>query len=339
MRAMRWGLGLVLLPMLIAAPPVTAQQPNFAGKTIKLIVGGAPGGGYDLYGRLVAQHLTRHLPGQPIIVVQNMEGAGSLLVANYLTNVAPKDGTVLGGVNGLLATDGLIYPERVKFDPRTLNWIGSALREAHVGLAWHTAGFKSFDDAFTKQLIIGGSGGTTDSYPQFTNQLLGTKFKIIAGYSGTKTALLAIEKGELTGNVGISWAGFKATNASWLKDKLVSVFVQFGMHKHPELPDTSWIFDYAKTPEDKAAMTLLFATQEFGRPFVAPPGISKELTALLRRAFDETMTDPAFVGDAKQRKIDIDPTSGEEIEELITEIYKTPPAVVQRVKKIFNNQG
>jgi tripartite-type tricarboxylate transporter receptor subunit TctC len=334
MRVARFGW--MLVASLVAALPALAQQPSFAGKTVRLIVGGAPGGGYDLYGRLVAQHLSRHLPGQPTIIVQNMEGAGGLLVANYLTNVAPKDGTVLGGVNGLLATDGLIYPERVKFDPRTLNWIGSALREAHVGLAWQSAGFKSFDDAFTKQLIVGGSGGTTDSYPLFTNLLLGTKFKIIAGYSGTKTALLAIEKGELTGNVGISWAGFKATNASWLAEKQVNVFIQFGMHRHPELPDTSWIFDYAKTPDDRAAMTLLFATQEFGRPFVAPPGIAKELVALLRHAFDETMTDPAFLGDAAQRRIDIDPTSGDEIEDLIAEIYRTPPAVVERVKKIFN---
>jgi len=332
-------IGWVLLAALLAAAPAHAQQPNFAGKPVRLIAAGAPGGGYDLYARLVAQHLARHLPGQPTIIVQNMEGAGGLLVANYLTNVAPKDGTVLGGVNGLLATDGLIYPDRVKFDPRTLNWIGSALREAHVGLAWHSAGFKSFDDAFTKELIIGGSGGTTDSYPQFTNLLLGTKFKIIAGYSGTKTALLAIEKGELTGNVGISWAAFKATNASWLAEKQVDVFVQFGMHRHPELPDTSWIFDYAKTPENRAAMTLLFATQEFGRPFVAPPGLSKELVALLRRAFYETMTDPAFLGDAAQRKIDIDPTSGEEIQDLIAEIYRTPPSVVERVKKIFNPAG
>lgn len=328
------GIALCALACVIALP-APAQEISFAGKPIRLIVGGAPGGGYDLYGRLVAQHLARHLPGQPTIIVQNMEGAGALLVANYLTNVAPKDGTVLGGVNGLLATDGLLYPERVKFDPRRLNWIGSALREAHVGLAWHTSPIKSFDDALTQELIVGGSGGTTDSYPMFVNALLGTKFKVIAGYAGTKVALLAMERGELAGSVGISWAAVKATNGQWLKDGTVSVFIQFGMKRHPDLPQTPWIYDYARSSDDRAAMNLLFATQEFGRPFVAPPETPPAIVALLRRAFDATMADPAFRADAEQRNVDIDPTGGDEIQAIIAEIYRAPPNVVARVRAIF----
>src|SRR5581483_3616003 len=192
--------GMKVLPIcmtlgaLALAQPVAAQEPYYKDKQIRLYVGSAPGGGYDTYGRLLAAHMRRHIPGNPVIVVQNMPGAGSLVLANYLYNVAPKDGTAFGAVNALLATDPLMFPERVKFDPRQFRWLGSALKEDHTGLVWHTSPIKTFDDVFTQELIVAGTGGATNLYPVLTNAILGTKIKMIPGYQGTKQGMLAMER-------------------------------------------------------------------------------------------------------------------------------------------------
>src|SRR3954453_14614580 len=209
--------------LLAQSSAAAAQEPYFKDEQIRLIVGSAPGGGYDAYGRLLATHIRRHIPGNPTVIVQNMPGAGSLVLANYLYNVAPKDGTAFGAVNALLATDPLMYPERVKFDPRQFRWRGSALKENHVGLTWHTSPVQSFDDLFNKELIVAGTGGATNLYPVLTNAILGTKIKMIPGYQGTKQGMLAMERGEVGGNVGITWASLKATNTSWLQEDKIRV--------------------------------------------------------------------------------------------------------------------
>jgi len=331
-----------LLPLIAAAlatvvQPAAAQEVYFKDKQIRLIVGSAPGGGYDTYGRLLAAHMRRNIPGNPTIVVQNMPGAGSLVLANYLANVAPKDGTAFGAVNALIATDPLMYPERVKFDPRQFRWLGSALKENHVGLAWHTSPVRSFDDLFRQELIVAGTGGATNLYPVLTNAILGTRIKMIPGYQGTKQGMLAMERGEVAGNVGITWASLKATNGAWLREGKIRVVIQYGLAKHPELPGVSWVYDYARTDEDRAAMDLSFGNQEFGRPFVAPPGVPGPVVGILRTAFDNTMADPEFRADAEKRQIDLDFTSGAEIETLIGKFYQTPPAVVERIKTILEH--
>ena len=321
----------------LPALPAAAQDlsASFKDKQIRLIVGSAPGGGYDAYGRLVAAHMRRHIPGNPTIIVQNMPGAGSLVLANYLYNVAPKDGTAFGAVNALLATDPLMYPERVKFDPRQFRWLGSALKENHVGLSWHTSPVQSFDDLFSKELIVAGTGGATNLYPVLTNGILGTKIKMIPGYQGTKQGMLAMERGEVGGNIGITWASLKATAAPWLRDGKIRMIVQYGLEKHPELPGVAWIYDYAKTADDRAAIDLSFGNQEFGRPFLAPPGVPDATVALLRAAFEQTMNDAEFKADAEKRQVDLDFTSGADIQALVEKFYKTPPDVVARVKAMI----
>jgi tripartite-type tricarboxylate transporter receptor subunit TctC len=314
--------------------PAAAADPFFKDKQIRLIVGSAPGGGYDAYGRLLAQYMRPHIPGNPTILVQNMPGAGSLVAANYIYNVAPKDGTVFGAVNALLATDPLLYPERVKFDPRQFRWLGSALRENHAGFAWYTSHVTSFDDVLKNELIVPGTGGATNFYPMFVDALLGAKLRMIPGYQGTKQGMLAIERGEVGGIVGITWASMKATNGAWLREGKIRPFIQFGLQKHPELPDVSWIYDYARNDDDRAAMDLAFGNSEFGRPFMAPPGVPDAVVDILRTAFEETMRDPDFRADAEKRQLDLDFTSGAEIQSIIEKIYKTPPPVVERVKKI-----
>jgi tripartite-type tricarboxylate transporter receptor subunit TctC len=321
----------------LLAQPAAAQEPYFKDKTIKLYVGSAPGGGYDAYGRLMATHIRRHIPGNPTVVVQNMPGAGSLVLANYLYNVAPKDGTAFGAVNALLATDPMMYPERVKFDPRRFRWLGSALKENHVGLVWHEAPVKRFEDLFSKELIVAGTGGATTLYPVLTNGILGTKIKMIPGYHGTKQGMLAMERGEVAGNVGITWASLKATTDAWLREGKIKVIIQYGLKKHPELPQVPWIYDYARNADDRAAMDLAFGNQEFGRPFIAPPGVPDNVVAILRKAFEETMDDAEFKADAQKRKIDLELTSGADIQALIEKFYKTPPTVVERVKGIVEH--
>jgi tripartite-type tricarboxylate transporter receptor subunit TctC len=337
-RLRSYGLMALLLGAgVVLAGPATAQEPFYKDKQIRLIVGSAPGGGYDAYGRLVATHMRRHIPGNPTIVVQNMPGAGSLVLANHLANVAPRDGTVFGAVNALLATEPLLHPERVKFDPRQFRWLGSALRENHLGLVWHTSPVKSFADVFREELIVAGTGGATNLFPVVTNGILGTRIKMIPGYQGTKNGMLAMERGEVGGNVGITWASLKATTGTWLREGKIKVIVQFGLHRHPELPDVPWIYEFARNADDRAAMDLAFGTQEFGRPFITPPGVPDATVAILRTAFEKTMNDPEFRADAEKRQIDLDFTSGAEIEQLIESIYRTPPAVVERMKKIVEN--
>ncbi len=328
-----------LLVLPAAAQPASAPQGAalFKDKQIRLMVGSAPGGGYDTYGRLLAQFMRRHIPGNPLIIVQNMPGAGSLVLANYLYNVAPRDGTTFGAVNALVATDPLLYPERVKFDPRQFRWLGSALRENHVGVVWHTSPIKRLDDVLEQELIVAGTGGATNLYPVFVDSVLGTKIKMIPGYQGTKQGLLAMERGEVAGNVGITWASLKATNGSWLREGLIRVFVQFGLKPHPELPNVSWIYDYAHNDAYRAAMDLAFGNQEFGRPFIAPPGVPDATVDVLRTAFEQSLQDPEFIAEAEKRAVDIDFTSGAEIQTLIEKIYKSPPAVVERVRHILES--
>jgi len=324
----------LLALILAAASPASAADPYFKDKQIRLIVGSAPGGGYDAYGRLLAQYMRAHIAGNPTIVVQNMPGAGSLVAANYIYNVAPKDGTVFGAVNAMLATDPLVYPERVKFDPRQFRWLGSALRENHAGFAWHTTGVTKFDDVLKNELIVPGTGGATNFYPMFVDAILGAKLRMIPGYQGTKQGILAIERGEVGGIVGITWASMKATNGTWLREGKIRPFIQFGLQKHPELPEVSWIYDYARNADDRAAMDLAFGNSEFGRPFMAPPGVPGPVVDTLRAAFEDTMQDPEFRADAEKRQLDLEFTSGPEIQSIIEKIYKTPPAVVERVRKI-----
>ncbi len=319
------------------AQPAAAQEPFYRDKQIRLIVGSAPGGGYDSYARLIATHLRRHIAGQPVILVQNMPGAGSLVAANYLANVAPRDGTAIGAVNALLATDPLLYPERVKFDPREFRWLASALRETHVGVAWHTAPVKTFDDVLRHELLVAGTGGATNLYPVFVNAVTGARLKLISGYQGTRNGMLAMERGEVFGNFGITWASLKATNAAWLREGKVRVFVQIGQKRHGELADVSWIYDYARTADDRAAMDLVFGAQEFGRPYFAPPGVPGPVVEVLRTAFERLMSDSEFRADAEKRQIDIDFTSGAEIQSLIETLHRTPPAVIERVRKIVEH--
>ena len=312
----------------------TAEQ-AFRGKSIRMLIGSSAGGGYDLFARTIATHWTRHIPGNPSIVPQNVPGALSLQVANNVFSIASRDGLTIGAVNPQIASRAILDGAAARYDARQFTWIGSALREYQVLVARSDAAVKTFDDAFKAELIVGGSGGATDTFPIITNAVLGTRFKVITGYPGTREVNLAMDRNEVQGNGAITWASIKSTMTAMLKEKRINLVVQFGLKPHPDLPHVPYALKYATAAEQRDALMLLFATQEFGRPYIAPPGLPAPIAAALRDSFAATMKDPAFLEEAKKRSLDIDPTPADEIHALVDALYKTPAPTVQRVREIF----
>jgi tripartite-type tricarboxylate transporter receptor subunit TctC len=339
--AARIAAALVALAALAVLPIATAkaQSPGdfYRGKSIELDIGYSPGGGYDLYARLLARHLGAHIPGNPTIVPKNMEGAASLRLANYLNSAAPRDGTVIGAISRGAAFDPLLNENGAQFDASKFSWIGSANNEVSVCVALRSSGITSFDEVETKPLTIGATGVGDDTYqfPALTNAVLGTKFKIVTGYPGGNDVSLAIERGEVQGRCGWSWSSIVATRMDWVTSKKIVVLVQMSLSKHPDLPDVPLIMDLAKTTEQRQIFKLVFARQVMGRPFVAPPDLPADRLAALRQAFTATMEDKAFLADAARSKFEINPVDGKEIDALVREIYRTPPEVTKKAAAIL----
>jgi tripartite-type tricarboxylate transporter receptor subunit TctC len=339
--------GLLALVGVVAActaTPVRAQEDIAAfykGKQLRIVVGTAAGGGYDLFARIVARHLAAHIPGQPVIIVQNLPAAGGLVMTNQLYATAPRDGTVIGApINGI-PTAPLLAPNGAHFDAEKLIWLGSTNREPYVAFAWHTAPVQTLDDLRTRELIVGATapGTTMVDFPLITNAILGTRFRIVRGYEGTPQINNAIERGELEGEGGIGWAAVKAQVPHWITGKKIKVIAQYGLKRHPELADVPSVLELAKTDADRRALSMLLSRSEYGRPYFLPPDVPAARVAALRRAFDETMRDPAFVADAAKLQLDVDPMTGDQVQNLIAELGRTPPDVVGRVRGILEGAG
>ncbi len=318
--------GLMATPLaLVLTSTGHAQSPAefYKGKTVDLFIGYSAGGAYDLYARMIARHLGKHIPGNPQVVPKNMEGAGSLRLANWLYSVAPKDGTALGATSRGMAFDPLLGNKTAQYVAPKFTWIGSANDEVSVCVAWHTSGVTTWDDVMTKELAIGSTGAGDDTYqfPKFANNALGTKFKIITGYPGGNDVSLAMERGEVGGRCGWSWSSIKATRMSWYQQKIVHVLMQFSLAKHADLPHIPLITDLAKTDEQQRIFKLIFARQVMGRPYMAPPGVPADRTAALRKAFMDTMADKEFLAEAEKAKFEITPVAGGEVAALVEDIY------------------
>jgi tripartite-type tricarboxylate transporter receptor subunit TctC len=322
-----------------AASAQDAVAKFYKGKTITMIIGLSPGGGYDIYARFVGQHLVKHIPGHPSFLARNMTGAGGLVSANHLYNVAPKDGTTLGapqrGVPFEPLTGGAGH--KAQFDPLKFNWIGSANSETSVAVAWHTTGITSYKDLFTKEIVFAGTGAGTESVvmPYVMANLLGFKVKVIAGYPGGSQMDLAMERGEVGGRGTYSWSSFVAKRMDWLRDKKVSILYQQALEKHPDLPNVPLVLDLAKNDDDRKLLELEMIPLLFGRPYMAPPDVPKDRVAALRKAFDETMKDPAFLAAAKKARMTVNPTPGVETQKLVAKYAATAPAVVERARKLI----
>jgi tripartite-type tricarboxylate transporter receptor subunit TctC len=327
----------------LAAMPVTtgwAQTPAefYKGKNVDVYIGYSVGGAYDVYARLLARHLGKHIPGNPNVIPKNMDGAGSLRLANWLYNAAPKDGTVFGTIARGGAFDPLFGKKEAQFDATKFNWIGSANDEVSVCVAWHTSGIKTIEEAMQKELIVGGTGPSadTDQFPRITNGVLGTKFKLVSGYPGGNDISLAMERGEVFGRCGWSWSSVIATQKGWYDDKKINVLVQLALNKHPDLPNVPLILDLAKTPEQKQILTLVFARQALGRPYLAPPGVPQDRVDALRKAFTDTMKDKDFLAEAEKAKLEITPISGENVQKIVIDTYKVDPAIAKKTGEMLD---
>jgi len=327
-----------LLAVFMAVGPAAAQAPAgvFAGKTVNIIIGFGTGGGYDLWARVVARHIGRHLPGNPTVTPQNMEGAGSYRAANFIYNVAPRDGTSIA----LIARDAplgpLIGAPGAQFDATKLSWLGTPAIETNVCIAYHTAAVKTFRDLLEQQLVVGdtGPGTGTRSYPKALNDILGTRFRIVGVYPSSADVFLAMERGEVQG-ICESLDSIKVRRPDWIPTKTISILFQGGTKPSPELKDVPSVVDLATNEADRQAIEFLYAGSDVGRPFLAPPGLAPEVLKMLRDAFNATMTDPEFLDDARRQKLDVEPEDGEHVAAIVRRIYATPKPIVDKIGELI----
>jgi tripartite-type tricarboxylate transporter receptor subunit TctC len=309
----------------------------YRGKTVDVYVGYSVGAGYDLYARLVGRHLGKHIPGNPTVIVKNMEGAGSLRLVNWLYGAAPKDGTALGTFSRGAPFDPILGRPGAKFDPVNFGWVGSANNEVSVCVAMRESGVTTFDDLKKQEIVVGSSGVTSDdnTFPLVLNKMFGTKMRVITAYPGGNEVALAMERGEVSGRCGWSWSSLLSAYASWIKDKRINLLAQFGLTKHADLPNVPLVTDFARNDKERQALRLVFARQALGRPFAAPPGLPPERLAALRSAFDATMKDKDLLTEANKANIEINPLTGAEVEQLLRQIYaETPPDVAKLVAEM-----
>jgi tripartite-type tricarboxylate transporter receptor subunit TctC len=328
----------VVAALLCLGPiPGAAQSADvFAGRPLQVVIGFGAGGGYDLWGRLVARHIGRHLPGRPAVVAQNMLGAGSLNAANHIYNVAPRDGSTIG----IVSRDAVLHPltgqKGARFDATRFSWIGSPTMETNVCIVYHTARVQSFEALRREEVLVGatglGSGGGT--YPRALNALLGTRFKLITGFKSSADVFLAMERGEVDGTCE-SLDSVTGKRPDWIAGGKATVLLQGGTEPNPVLKDVPFILDRARNDEERAAIRLLYAGQGYGRPFLAPPDLPPERLKLLRDAFDAAMRDAGFIAEVHAQKLDLEPRDGAHLEALTKSVYATPKHIVEKVAELI----
>lgn len=339
----RFAVALAAATMAMAiAPPALADTVAgfYKDKQVRVVIGYTTGGGYDSYARVLARFIGKHIPGQPIVITQNMPGAGSLLATNWIANAAPRDGTIIGAINRGIPFEPLTGGAGVQFDPLKLGWIGSLGKEVNVTIAWHTSKVKRAEQLFTDGMIVGGTGSGADSaiYPAIMNNLLGTKIKLIAGYPGGNDVNIALERGEIDGRPSPSWSSLRSSRADWVRDGKIIPIWQLSLSKHPDLPNVPLAIDFAKTPEDRQIMEFFFARQEMSRPYVTTPDVDPARLKALRDAFMATTKDAEFIEVAKTQDVELDPISGAEIDELLRRVFATPKHVVERATKLARSE-
>jgi tripartite-type tricarboxylate transporter receptor subunit TctC len=333
----------LIVAALMAAGGSAAQEDVasfYRGKTLRIVVGVSVGSGYDINARLLARHMAAKVPGNPTVIVQNQPGAGSLTMTNQLYAIGPFDGTVIGASFNGMPTTPLLQPAGARFDATKLTWIGSTNRETQVSYLWHTAPAQSLAEIATKEVIVGAQApGTTQyDFPVLANHMFGYKFKVITGYESTAKIHLAMERGEIHGNGATNWTTLRALNSDWLEQKKVRVIAQWALKKHPDLGDIPLVLDLAKNDADRAALQLIVARLEYGRPFFMPPNVPAERVDALRRAFDATMRDPAYLAEADRLKIDVDPLTGEQVAAVVAQVSRTATDVVARVRTALEHR-
>lgn len=339
----RLASSLLALSLVLGALPSKADEVEdfYKGKNVQIIVGAAAGGAYDLVSRTVANHMGRYVPGNPKFIVSNMPGASSLPMMNNLTNAAKRDGTVMGMTNSNIALEKPLKMlskggGHIAFDVKKLNWIGSPLQQPHVLWVWHTAPVKTAEDLKTVETLIGSTGAGGDNYmaPLLMNKIVGTKMKIISGYEGQNDIFIAAERGEIHGNSAV-FPNLTAAKPDWFRDGKIRVLVQFGASRQKALPDVPTAVELAQNEEDKKMLRFYALKFSMSYPLVMAPDVPAERVAAMRKAFDETMQDPAFLAEAGRLGLDIDPFTGVQMTQLIDELDRAPKEIVDRVAAII----
>lgn len=341
---MNWPCLAILSSAILMLGPQNAHAQDpvaafYKGKSIKVLVGSASGGGYDAYSRFVSTYMGKHIPGNPSLVVQNMPGGGGILVVNYTYNVAPKDGTVIAGIQRGAPMHQILGKEGAKFDSAKLNWLGSLNNEVTICTAMKKAKVQNLADLKKYELLAGSSGpGDPENVPAILNNLLGTRFKIVAGYPSTTAVSLAIERGEIDA-ICSSYNTQHTRNANWFKNNIVNILIQVSTRKHPNLPDVPLALEEAPNAEARALLELNDSRLEIGRPYIAPPNIPEDRLKALRKAFMDMTKDPAFIADVEKNKREVNPVSGEDIQKLIERIAKTDKAILAKLDDAMVYKG
>jgi tripartite-type tricarboxylate transporter receptor subunit TctC len=312
----------------------------YQGKSVTLYLGYPPGGAYDIYARLIGRHMSRHMAGHPQFVVRHKPGAASLNLVNELYNVLPRDGSVIGMFARSIALNRLLGREGTNYDPVALNWIGSANNEVSICGVWHGTGVRSTADFLARPLVFAANapGAESDVYPSVLNSLIGTRFKVVAGYPGVNDLTLALERGEADARCGWSWGSVKAAKPDWIRDKKIYIAVQFATAKHPELPEVPLATELARNAGARAALELILTQQAMGRPLAAPPQVPPARVAALRRAFEHTLKDPEFLAEAERLALEIDLVTGETLQAMVERMFASPPEVVEAARKAIGQR-
>lgn len=305
----------------------------FRGRQITMLVGSGSGGGYDVYARVWARHVVRYIPGQPTIVAKNMPAAAGIAAANALVNNSDRDGLTIAALPNGVSMDPLAGNTQARFDPLALNWVGSIGKLQNICATWHTSTVKTIGAAREREIIVAAAGATSNSaiMPRILNDLIGTRFKIVAGYDPTAGLNLALERGEAEGICGLSWSTIKASRPHWIKDRMLNVIVQVGIDKLPDLPDVPSALDLVADTQSRQVLELVLIRQEIGRPIVLPPDVPADRVAVLRQAFDMVLSDKDFLADAGKAGMEIDPLSGAAITAMLATAYRAPKAIVARM--------
>jgi tripartite-type tricarboxylate transporter receptor subunit TctC len=328
-----------MLALILAATAMPAHADSvedfYKGRTITVLIGYSPGGSYDAAGRVLARHMGGHIPGNPSLVPQNMPGAGTLNLVNYLYNVSPKDGTAFGIFARGMAMEPLIGGANAKFDATKFTWIGSAANEISLCATYQSSPVRSWNDALTKEFTVAGngSGSDPDVFANVLRNAFGVKNRLISGYPGSAEISLAMERGEIDGRCGWSWSSIKAEKSQWLAEHKLNLIVQLALEKAADLPNVPLITELATDDRQRQILKLIFSRQTMGRPFAGPPGIPPERAEALRKAFDLTMKDPEFLAEAEKRGLEINPVPGHDLEKLIADLYATPKDVVAEARE------
>ena len=333
MRSAGRSVALLCLSLLAAAAEADPVEDFYKGKTINLIIGLGAGGGYDLSARLVAQHLSDFIPGRPTIVPRNMPSAGSIAAAEYVFNVAPRDGTVLAMFQPTFVLEKMTDRAR-KYEPQRFTYIGRVDQSVLVGLVWHTAPAQTLEDAKKTEVVVSANAaaGTSATMPWALNRLIGTKFKVVLGYESSAGMGLAMERGEAHGNGSTSW-DYLETKPDWFADKKIKILYTIALERFHKLPDVPTILELASDEQDRNVLKMIASTSSIGRAILSTPDVPRERAEALRKAFDAMVKDPKFLADAAKRRLGVDPAPGAAVEKMVADVTAQPDEVVEAMKR------